>query len=494
MDDMELEPVDSRFFLNPYADEHFKHCPSCGDRTYPRNRALLVQIERDTVLPVSAKCRYCSHCDLLIAHLRDIEAELNAIADLDVAFGPDAQVAVLGILDRTQLRPDLMDVFNPTEILEAFRPVGNYVHYVLDEDAAGNPIWVEHDAPDPNVMDVPVPEIADVRSLGQLDETWELAVRQVDTWIMEDEDDTPFRPYITMVVSRSGPVVVFSEMTVGEPTQDSISDTLLKAMAFPVGGAGDARRPTRVVTDDDAIAEPLRFLMGGLDIDCSVGTVDEVNQALGELEHFLREEELPGLLKHPGVTPEQVGELFEAAADFYIEEMWDWMLEEDLIAIRYPTPDSPWRFVSIIGNAGWEYGIAVWETIADYTTAAAIVEPADAVGMLEYHALTFEEIHDMPTEDVAAQEYYNWPVVDPWAYPFPMIAARDAEMRRPGPEEIEWYTAALQALVDFSYEAWPEDEDEAKLEPLAMLATVLLGDREVEVELRFPAELALLPE
>lgn len=492
---MDLEPFASRFFLNPYLSERFKQCPSCGDPTYPRNRTLLIQIARDVVLPVSTTCEYCSHCDLLIAHRREIETELDDVSDFEEDFGPDAPILVLGMLDRTRLRQDAMDLFDPDELLEAFRPAGRYVHYIRGEDAEGNRIWVEQEAPEGRSIDVPVPEVGDVRSLDQDEETWEVGVRQLHAWVMEEADEAPFRPYITMVVSRRGPVVVFSDMTVGEPTANELRDTVLKAMAHPAGGAGDPRRPTHVITDDAAVAEPLRELLASFDIDCSVGAVADVDDALINLQQFLgHAEDLPGLLADPDVTPEQVGDLFYAAAEFYTEAMWEWLFEEDLIAIRYPTPDGPWRFVSVIGNAGWEFGIAVWENINDYTLAATM-EPEDAVGMMEYHALTFEEMYDVPPEDVAAQEHYGWPVADPWSYPFPIVATHDVEMERPGPEEIEWYTATLQALVEFAYEMWDEaDTDEVSLDPVAMSVTVLVGDDEVDVELRFPAETTLLTE
>jgi hypothetical protein len=492
---MDLEPFASRFFLNPYPSERFKQCPSCGDPTYPRNRTLLVQIASDTVMPVSTTCEYCSNCDLLIAHRREIETELNDISDAEVEFGVDAPILVLGMLDRTRLRQDPMDLFDPDELLEAFRPAGRYLHYVRGEDAEGNPIWIEQDAPEGNTLDVPVPEVAEVRFLDQDEETWEVGVRQLHAWVMEEVDEAPFRPYITMVVSRSGPVVVFSDMTVGEPTSDELRDTVLKAMAHPVGGAGNPRRPTHVVTDDTALAEPLRELLDSFDIDCSVGVVADVDDALVNLEEFLgHAEDTPGLLAHPDVTPDQVGDLYYAAAEFYMEAMWEWLFEEDLIAIRYPTPDGPWRFVSVIGNAGWEFGIAVWENIADYTFAATM-EPEDAVGKMEYHALTFEEMHDLPPADVADQKHHGWPVADPWSYPFPMVATHDGRMLRPGPEEIEWYTAALQALVEFADEMWDEAEtEEVSLDPVAMFVTVLIGDDEVDVELRFPAEMVLQTE
>jgi hypothetical protein len=68
-------------------------------------------------------------------------------------------------------------------------------------------------------------------------------------------------------------------------------------------------------------------------------------------------------------------------------------------------------------------------------------------------------------------------------------------MLRPGPEEIEWYTAALQALVEFADEMWDEAEtEEVSLDPVAMFVTVLIGDDEVDVELRFPAEMVLQTE
>lgn len=478
-------------FLNPYPDQLFLECPRCGRETHTRNRVLIVQAGSEVLAPVMTTCRYCTNCDLLIAHQEEIDASLHdqLLPEIDVEIGDT--LMVIGTLDRSRLVSGDVESISPSELLDAFHPISEYVHFEMERDQAGNVFWVEVETSLPNMLaDMPVPEVADLKALPQVRETWEVGVRPMQTWILDDLEG-PYRPFGILVVNAAGPFVIFHDLTQGEPTQEEVRDALFKAMANPVAGGGKARRPKTVVIDDKSLAQPLKFALNALDVQCRTGETPEVDEALAELEFYLAggQEPIPGLLDNPRVTPEQVGELFEAAAEFYDVAPWDWMLDEDLIAVRYPVPDGDWRFASVMGYAGMEFGLAVFERLSDYDRLATM-PPETAIGMMDYRSLTYDDVTAMPFPDVEAVDRYGWDVAAEDAYPIPVIFTRREEVKRPGPAEIEWYIVTLRAIVTFFDEYWPDDIDYVP-EPVSRTFVVPLGAGKVEVELRYPAELML---
>jgi hypothetical protein len=95
------------FLLNPYSDVRLSKCPKCDKLTHPRKFALLIHVEGWDPLVLGKTCRYCSRCELIIAHQDELEAELahafNRLAPEVV--GKD--YLVLGTMDKKAWRKGL---------------------------------------------------------------------------------------------------------------------------------------------------------------------------------------------------------------------------------------------------------------------------------------------------------------------------------------------------------------------------------------------------
>ena len=61
------------FILNPYQDTRLSKCTICRKPTHMRKVALLIHIEEWGLLALGKTCRYCSHCELIIAHRDELE-------------------------------------------------------------------------------------------------------------------------------------------------------------------------------------------------------------------------------------------------------------------------------------------------------------------------------------------------------------------------------------------------------------------------------------
>jgi len=76
------------FLLNPHSGERLSKCPICRKPTYLRKFALTIHIEGWGIMVLGKTCRYCSRCEMIIAHQDELEAELA------YAFGRIAPQAV----------------------------------------------------------------------------------------------------------------------------------------------------------------------------------------------------------------------------------------------------------------------------------------------------------------------------------------------------------------------------------------------------------------
>ncbi len=64
------------FILNPHADVRLSKCPRCQKLTHLRKFALFIHIDAWGPLALGKACRYCSRCELIMAHQNELEAEL----------------------------------------------------------------------------------------------------------------------------------------------------------------------------------------------------------------------------------------------------------------------------------------------------------------------------------------------------------------------------------------------------------------------------------
>jgi hypothetical protein len=120
------QPPRYRFFLNPYTDVRFTTCPQCRAKTSQRKLPLVIHIDPMQLVALNKTCRYCTHCDLLIAHQDELEAWLAAFFTENRPEIVGNDYLVLGTEDRPDWLRGVRTPVLPKEALEhlhAFREV-----------------------------------------------------------------------------------------------------------------------------------------------------------------------------------------------------------------------------------------------------------------------------------------------------------------------------------------------------------------------------------
>ena len=64
------------FLLNGHPDSRLSKCPECHKPTHLRKFALLLHIDGWGLITQGKTCRYCTPCEIIMAHQDELEAQL----------------------------------------------------------------------------------------------------------------------------------------------------------------------------------------------------------------------------------------------------------------------------------------------------------------------------------------------------------------------------------------------------------------------------------
>jgi hypothetical protein len=113
------QPPCYRFFLNPYRDMRFTRCPQCENKMHQRKLPLVIHVDPAYMLSLNKTCRYCPHCDLLIAHQDDIEPFLAAFFTSQYPEVVGNDYLVIGTLEKAAWKRGTQQHLAPQEMLDA---------------------------------------------------------------------------------------------------------------------------------------------------------------------------------------------------------------------------------------------------------------------------------------------------------------------------------------------------------------------------------------
>ena len=124
------QPPRYTFFLNPYQDVRFTaKCPQCEGKMGQKKLPLVISVKDWEPVSINKTCRFCSHCELLVAHKDEIE---NILVQLFEQLNPDVignDYLVIGTLDRSTVKRAMSDELmlqDLREVLHDFKKVVDF--------------------------------------------------------------------------------------------------------------------------------------------------------------------------------------------------------------------------------------------------------------------------------------------------------------------------------------------------------------------------------
>ena len=325
--------------------------------------------------------------------------------------------------------------------------------------------------------------------LPQRQETWYLAVRELQIWITPPEEE-PSQPYVALVMNLDQGIIQSFDTYPSPPTPDQVIETLFEAMrSQPPGSSQKPHRPKQIHFEDEILMESMALALEEIGISSKFKPEKEmVDEILAEMtEHLMGgAADIPGLLSQKDVSPKLVEALFDAAAQYYRAAPWVHLTNMQPLAIQVEPETEP-RYVVVMGNGGVEYGLALYKQWDDFMLQFDLVDnPLDMMPPEGAQSLFFGDITQVSFEDLKAIEEYGWEIVDEEGYPIPVIFTRDGEAKRPGRADLLWYEAALRAIPQFA-PAHLKSDDQVDYQPARVEFTISTHAREKQVAIEYPA-------
>jgi hypothetical protein len=191
---------------------------------------------------------------------------------------------------------------------------------------------------------------------------------------------------------------------------------------------------------------------GQTQIECDlVDSVEMLDAALASMSRAMADDHMPPpLLEVPGMTRDQVGSFYAAAADFYRGKPWHHVPGDRPIKIECDKFHSgPWYAV-VMGQSGMQQGLAVYE---DEQRLREMIfggrSGDDRSRRTSAMTVLFGEMCEIPVLDLDAAERYGWPVAGPEAYPLVFRVNPGYSIRAALAWELELLEGCLRAIPEF---------------------------------------------
>jgi len=112
--------------LNSHEDVRLSKCPKCQKLTHLRKFALFVHIDGWGPMVLGKTCRYCSRCEIVMVHRKELEAELaRGLSQMaPEAIGKD--YLVLGTIEKKIWQEGLGSPGKP--VAEMLKHVADFKH------------------------------------------------------------------------------------------------------------------------------------------------------------------------------------------------------------------------------------------------------------------------------------------------------------------------------------------------------------------------------
>jgi tetratricopeptide (TPR) repeat protein len=295
---------------------------------------------------------------------------------------------------------------------------------------------------------IPIPlALGRFRLLPQRDsEVWQGGLVRMPVWI---DDPTsghpPYRPTGAIWVSlRTGRINLQLPDEASEPSSQLALSALFEFAAKETKALGG--RPSRIQVGDAGLQAALSTALAGTNT--GIERVDDLAAVHQVLEQLERDQgsgvSYPGLLGPRGVTVERVRAFADAAARFYEARPWQHLLNEDLIVAEAAGAPRGMAHLSVLGNGGQQFGIALYRSRREFERVLEIADPRQ---MRPAFGVTFGPPTELAFADADLWEDHALPLAGPQAYPV-VADFRADRILRPGAKALTHLEALLRALAE----------------------------------------------
>lgn len=277
-------------------------------------------------------------------------------------------------------------------------------------------------------------------------ETWQGGLVRLPGWV-EEPGKKPFRPTTPLWVSLQRNVI--GPPRVQEPSGEPFAEALHALVDFALDRALMGCRPGKIEVNNAALADYLSVALSDTGIQVSH------RDALRGLQHVVddmtaqmaSEGRVEGALSVRGVTLERVRAFADAAAAFYRAAPWQHLIDEDLVVVESPQPDTGLGCLAVLGAGGRSYGLGFYASAKAYRSLAAGGNPLDLIAEGGLWSANFGDITELPLDDSDLWLDHDLPVACDEAYPSAVCYQARGRVRRPTPRVWSYLEGLFRVLA-----------------------------------------------
>jgi len=289
------------------------------------------------------------------------------------------------------------------------------------------------------------------KDFPQYSESWFLSQHKLKIWGHIQEEAKSF-PHLVILSDLRNAKLLNYKILIEELDVEEIKDFIIQTINHTKNIDKHApHRPIEILCNDQALTKSMPAKLGEMDVSfMQAPTPDFIAPLVEEIKRTLESEplEIPALLSVSGVTPEIVGELFSAAADFYHLAPWSKLDNNQPLQITL-TESGEIIYAQLMGSAGLEFGIVIFWDWEDLLRVKSVSKnPMDHIPIKGWQSLTFESVSALPLADIEACKRNGWEIAAEDAYPFPVTYTSENIMR-PSKSDLVLYTALLRTIPLF---------------------------------------------
>jgi tetratricopeptide (TPR) repeat protein len=159
-------------------------------------------------------------------------------------------------------------------------------------------------------------DINEIRAASVSSATWEVDWRKIDQWLPDEKTGEPVQPWMILVAHEEEDLILSQQLSLTPPDSNTILSVLGQAVLNQ--HAGTPSRPMIIRVPSAEHHLDLKSAADDIGVECVVGQCQLSDQMFESLSQHMDETVggPPALVSLSNVTPEMVGDFFEAAADF----------------------------------------------------------------------------------------------------------------------------------------------------------------------------------
>jgi len=278
-------------------------------------------------------------------------------------------------------------------------------------------------------------------------DTWQIAYTRFPGWVDDEDDGSPYRPWMVLAVSASSGKLGTSDLA----RQSGFTTELVQAAMDSLHEA-TGTLPGTIEVCDPELADALADMVKGrrIEVACREDLPLLAEPLRSMYRDFSKNEPYGSATEVPGVTIEHLRAFAEAAECFRLAAPWRHLESSDLIEVGAPRPAPNVRFACVMSEYG-ERGLALAEDRSFFETNAADSESAfDHLADRAVWSVTYFDPWEIPVLEHNAWLEHGLATDPDGRVPCAVQYGPKRRVRRASPKMLGFFEAMFRALAETS--------------------------------------------